>query len=265
MQVLKHGFVKYVDHMGSDSDIVNTARTCYDNVKKSDDETLLRYLMRHRHTSPFESSRLKLHIKMPIFVARQWARHRTAGFNEISGRYAPLPNEYETIDVNEWRLQSASNKQGSEGMLPPFGESYCLSEMTNQMMDASFHCYEYQLLKGISRELARTVLPLATYTEMIWWCDLHNLLHLLSLRLDNHAQYEIRMYAEAVAEIVKQYWPLTWKAFVDYRMEAVTLTRLDIEALKLYMSENEWEQVFTNKRERQEFINKADKLGVKVL
>ena len=261
-KVLKAGFVKYVDHMGSDEDIVNTARVCYDNKPSSDARTLLRYLLRHSHTSPFESSRLKLHVRLPIYVERQWARHRMAGWNEVSGRYTELPDDCDIPGPDEWRLQDQKNKQGSDGSCnnPHLSDSY--SSYTTQVQEA----YHYALSQGIAREQARTILPVSNYTEKIWWCDLHNLLHFLRLRLDSHAQYEIRLYAQAVADIVKKHWPLTWEAFVDYRLEAMTLTRLDIEALKCVLTSDDgsWKGVFTHVRERNEFVAKADKLGIKV-
>lgn len=213
--ILGHGFVRLVDVMGTDSSIVQAARVSYGAGTKtpSSDRSLIRYLLRNRHTSPFEMVELKFHIKLPIFVARQWVRHRTASINEVSARYSEMPNEM--YIPTQWKHQSTSNKQGS-------GDSVCptlnarATERVEKLFRQAFSTYSDLLASGIAREQARIVLPTALFTEWYWKIDLHNLLHFLRLRLDSHAQYEIRVYAEQIYAMVKERFPVSAEAFEDY-------------------------------------------------
>jgi len=268
LQVLDHGHVRLVDLMGDDQAIVQAARVSY-GLGKSEhsmkgepfesslgqtadvctvcgkellvgeesqhcpegDRRLIRYLSRNRHTTPLEMCEVKLHVKMPIFVARQWIRHRTANVNEYSMRYSPAIEEFYLIGVDGWREQSKSNKQGSEGKISAaMGRSF-----TEESKDAQMGLlkeYERKIRYGVAREIARCDLPLSMYTEWYWKIDLHNLLHFLGLRLDAHAQLEIRVYADAIAEIVKRWVPFTWEAFVDYRRDAHAFSRQEMNLLK---------------------------------
>ena len=233
--VLDLGFVQAIDYMGTDEDIVQAARVSYgpSTRKVHDDRGLLRYLMRHRHTTPFEMCEVKFRCKMPIFVARQWIRHRTANVNEMSLRYSEAPDEFYVPALEAVTLQSTTNKQGrdAETALPAEQQAAVIALMRARNDQAYA---DYQRLAGelgIARELARTVLPVSLYTQWIWKIDLHNLLHFLDLRLDPHAQIEIRVFAEAMAAFVQAWVPLAWEAFTDYRREAVPLSRLEARAL----------------------------------
>ena len=241
-EVLDHGFVRLVDYMGSDGAIVQAARVSYGNGTKHvrEDRGLIRYLVRHRHTSPLEMCEVKLHLKMPIFVARQWVRHRTANVNEISARYSILAREFYVPDAPAVCEQSTTNRQGRGDPLA-FGEATAARLAIETAATNAFDVYDSLLnsghthsesRKGISRELARSVLPVATYTELYWKIDLHNLLHFLSLRCDPHAQYEIRAYADAIADLVRAWVPLTWEAFEDYRLGAITLSRMATDCVR---------------------------------
>lgn len=265
--VLDQGFVQAVDYMGTDEDIVQAARVSYgpSTRKLHDDRGLLRYLMRHRHTTPFEMCEVKFRCKMPIFVARQWIRHRTANVNEMSLRYSEAPDEFYLPRLEHITLQSTTNRQGRDASDLP--------DNLRQRVQALLHARneevyaDYQRLAGelgIARELARTVLPVSLYTQWIWKIDLHNLLHFLDLRLDPHAQLEIRVFAEAMAEFVKAWVPQAWEAFVDYRREAVPLSRLEARALGLLLAGNPepaaCEQAGLKGRELQEFTAKLARL-----
>lgn len=235
VRVLDLGFVQPIDYMGTDIDIVQAARVSYgpSTRKVHDDRGLLRYLMRHRHSTPFEMCEVKFRCKMPIFVARQWIRHRTANVNEMSLRYSEAPDEFYVPALEQVTLQSTTNRQGRDAEAEVPLE---LREQVRALMTARHEqCYaDYQKLAGelgIARELARTLLPVSLYTQWIWKIDLHNLLHFLDLRLDPHAQVEIRVFAEAMAEFVQAWVPLAWEAFVDYRREALPLSRLEARAL----------------------------------
>ena len=232
---LDHGFVRLVDYMGDDAAIVQAARVSYGKGTKMvrKDRGLLRYLMRHRHSTPFEMCELKLHVKLPIFVARQWIRHRTANVNEISARYSVLDREFYIPRPEDMAMQSSSNRQGRGSVLPPEKAAAAL-ELLKRDAD---RCYtDYETLLGeeytLARELARMNLPVNLYTQWYWKVDLHNLLHFLSLRADPHAQYEIRVFADAIGELVADWVPLTWEAFQDYRMGGVFLSRQEAELLK---------------------------------
>ena len=238
-----HGNIRLLDVMGSDSDIVNAARVSYDGDQVADhskDQGLIRYLMRHRHTSPFEMAEMKFELKMPIFVARQWVRHRTANMNEVSARYTQLPNEMFVPD--KWSLQSTGNRQGREEESYPEDMQKAALRTIERFNDRAYAEYESLLGAGLTRELARGVLPLNTYTRFVWKMDLHNLMHFLKLRLDSHAQKEIRAYAEVIERLVALKFPLTYEAFVDYQRDAYTCSRMEIEVLTMMnveMSEQE--------------------------
>jgi len=224
IQVLDYGYVKYLDHMGDDGTIAMDARTSYDRRTPGEDRALLRRLMRDRHTSPFEMGELKVEMKMPIFVARQIVRHRTASMNEVSARYTQLPNEMFTPETV--MTQSKTNKQGSGG------EHHLSNEIKDSVMmhnSLSYNKYELFVEEDVSREQARAVLPLATYTKFVWKMDLHNLFHFLQLRLDPHAQYECRVYAEALWVMVQELFPISAEAFEDYRLYGVSLSRYEKE------------------------------------
>jgi thymidylate synthase (FAD) len=228
-KVLDHGFVRLVDHMPRedlDLSIVQAARVSYgDGTKTSRGEKgLIRYLMRHWHTTPFEMVEFKFHIKMPIYIARQHMRHRTASINEMSARYSVVPREYYVPNV--LRGQATVNHQGSEGV-----SEANVSDMKGQL-EKSFEVYDALLEDGCCREQARGTLPQSTYTEFYWKINLHNLMHYLQLRMDAHAQQEIRAYADAIFRLVEPLVPLTMQAFKDFRVDAVYLSGPEIEALK---------------------------------
>lgn len=247
-KVLDQGEIALLEFMGSDKEIVDSARISYSQktkVKtKTNDEILMRYLMRHGHMTPFEMAELKFYVKAPIFVFRQWHRHRTANINEMSGRYSELSNDFYT--PLKLRLQIKDNKQGS----------------TNQTISYSFNSFdksftEYQSLlnKGVTREQARIVLPLAVYSEMYWKCDLRNIFNFLKLRLDSHAQYEIREYAIAMSILVKEQFPLAYSAFKNYMLESITLSADEIESIRTKVHK-------LSGREQKEFKFKLKRLGL---
>jgi thymidylate synthase (FAD) len=232
--VLDDGFVALVDCMGDDGSVVQAARVSYGagTRKVSDDRQLIRYLLRHAHTTPFEMAELKFIVRVPMDCWRQWIRHRTASVNEYSTRYSLAIDAMQATAGDEWRSQAASNRQGSGDLLPvDTGHQHTAAERALQNQARTV--YEERLAAGIAREQARKDLPLSTYTEAYWKIDLHNLLHFLALRMDSHAQLEIRRYAETIGrEIVAPLFPLVWEAFLDYRMQAVRLTRLDQEVIR---------------------------------
>lgn len=231
--VLDDGFVCLVDAMGNDQAIVQAARVSYAAGTRpvSDDRTLIRYLMRHWHTTPFEMAEVKLLVRVPMDCWRQWIRHRMASVNEMSTRYSLAIDASQATPPDEWRLQATANRQGSEGFLDPaVGASLSAEEV--ELQAAARRVYQRRLELGIAREQARKDLPLSTYTEAYWKADLHNLLHFLQLRMDPSAQWEIRQYARTIGEqIVRPLFPLVWEAFLDYRLEAMPLTRLDRDVI----------------------------------
>lgn len=231
--VLDHGYIMLVDVMGDDDAIVQAARVSYaqGTRKSSNDRNLLRYLLRSRHTSPFEQARIKLEIKLPIFVERQWVRHRMASLNEMSARYSILPDEFYFPDEEDVRVQSTSNKQGRGELLDREATSAYLNSLRKTCANA-YTAYQQALTSGVTRELARCLLPVNVYTSKVWTMDLHNLFHFLALRMDSHAQKEIRDYANAIASIVKEWVPWAWEAFEDYRLGGMHLTRFEVKALK---------------------------------
>lgn len=303
--VLDRGFVRLVDYMGSDAAIVQAARVSYGKgtKKRSEDRGLIRYLMRHRHTTPFEMCEIKFHIKLPIFVARQWVRHRTANINEYSARYSILDKEFyvpdrtylekqqqrarhakaqsegqddlfqlsEEANLKSVGRQSETNKQGREHSIDEMEASEHLKAIDN-ISSRAYNVYQNLLnetaagaklnpnYSGIARELARIVLPTNYYSQFYWKIDLHNLLHFLSLRADEHAQHEIREYANAIERIVALWVPLTWEAFVDYRLNSVLLSRLETALVtKLLKGEGcTFEDSGLSKREWKELSKKLD-------
>jgi thymidylate synthase (FAD) len=235
--VLDDGFVCLVDVMGDDQAVVQAARVSYGEGTRqvSDDRGLIRYLLRHRHTTPFEMAEIKLLVRVPMDTWRQWIRHRTASVNEYSTRYSLAIDSAQRTSADEWRGQAASNRQGSSGLLPPeVGQQ--LSAEEARIQDEIRREYERRIELGVAREQARKDLPLSTYTEAYWKVDLHNLLHFLALRMDEHAQDEIRRYAKTIGEgIVQPLFPLVWEAFYDYRVQGMFLTRLDREVVQRLM------------------------------
>lgn len=259
---LDKGFVRLVDVMGNDSSIVQAARVSYGSGTKQvhEDRGLIRYLMRHSHTTPFEMVEFKFHVKLPIFIARQWIRHRMASVNEYSGRYSEMSSDFYVPDADQIRMQSSTNKQGSsdvtvDGM---FAEKV-RSSFDKAQSDANTQ-YTQLLFSGLARELARINLPVSNYTEWYWKIDLHNLFHFLRLRLDGHAQYEIRVYAEAIASIVKSAVPMAYEAFEDYVLRAGKFSRMELEVIRNLISglprQHELEEHGLSAREAREFLSK---------
>jgi len=309
LKVLDHGFVRVIDYMGSDSAIVQAARVSYGKGTKklSEDRGLIRYLMRHRHTTPFEMCEIKFHVKLPIFVARQWVRHRTANINEYSARYSIMDKEFYVPDrdyltthrqeageqasrekkltegqddlfrlfqdhnkqLNSVGRQSDTNKQGREVNID---EAEALDHLKTiaSISTRAYGVYERLLNQtmageklnpeyaGLARELARMVLPTNYYSQWYWKIDLHNLLHFISLRADQHAQHEIREYAKVIGDIVRQWVPLTWEAFVDYRLNGMFLSQLEAQVVrKLLKGEQcKFSETGLTKREWKELAQK---------
>ncbi len=235
--VLDHGFVRVIDYMGDDSAIVQAARVSYGKGTKAvqNDEGLIRYLMRHWHSTPFEMCEIKLHVKLPVFVARQWIRHRTANVNEYSARYSILDREFYIPAPEHLAAQSTVNNQGRGETLTGEEADRVLRLLTDDAMRAYDH-YEEMLSQdgqqGLARELARMNLPANVYTQWYWKVDLHNLFHFLRLRADPHAQYEIRVYADAICEVVKDWVPAAYGAFEDYRMGGANLSGKAIDCVR---------------------------------
>jgi len=244
-QVLDHGFVRVIDYMGDDSAIVQAARVSYGKGTKqiTNDRGLIRYLLRHRHTTPFEMCEIKFHVKLPVFVARQWIRHRTANVNEYSARYSILDREFYIPAPEQLAAQSVANRQGRGEVLQGDEAARVLA----MLRDDAAQCYDHyeEMLNedddgnprdpdrpGLARELARMNLPLNIYTQWYWKVDLHNLLHFLSLRADPHAQYEIRVYAEAMLDMVRRWLPIACEAFEDYAVGGAHLSRHGIDIVR---------------------------------
>ena len=228
IKCLDKGFVRLVDSMGGDNAIVQAARVSYGKgtSKVSQDRGLIRYLMRHRHTTPFEMVEFKYHCKMPIFVARQWVRHRTANINEYSLRYSEARDEFYYPDPENIQFQSALNKQGRLGEVSDDLKKK-VAKYFKEISDRSFEIYSELNNAGVARELARAVLPVNLYTEWYWKNDLHNLLHFIGLRSDSHAQYEIRVFSDAMATSVKKVAPFAWEAYQDYVVSGLQFTRVE--------------------------------------
>ena len=245
IEVLDHGFIRVIDYMGDDSSIVQSARVSYGKGTKkiSNDKGLIKYLMRHRHSTPFEMCEIKFHIKLPIFIARQWIRHRTANVNEYSARYSILDKEFYIPSAENLAAQSAINNQGRGDVLTD-DEASNVIQILKKDAEQTYSNYETLLNEssegniidesksGIARELARMNLTLNTYTQWYWKIDLNNLLHFLALRADDHAQYEIRVYADAMLDIVKKWVPLTYEAFEDYRIGGTELSAKEVNLMR---------------------------------
>ncbi|MBX3357463.1 MAG: FAD-dependent thymidylate synthase [Phycisphaeraceae bacterium] len=279
VRIHEHGFVALIDAMPrlvpqgqtADAAIVQAARVSYGQGTKkvSEDRGLIRYLLRHRHTTPFEMVEFKFHIAMPIFIARQWIRHRTANVNEYSARYSILPDRFYRPSLENVRKQSRSNRQGGEEKFvvspeAPADEVRTAEEFLT-FLDESEALYQKYLgltEKGVSREMARIALPVSVYTEWYWKCDLHNILRFLSLRMDAHAQSEIREYAGAMAALISPIVPITMEAWRDYELDSVHLTRLEIEAIRGQMAGRGGGIATDNKREAAEWDQKRARLGL---
>jgi thymidylate synthase (FAD) len=233
IRCLDKGFVRLVDSMGGDDAIVQAARVSYGKgtSKVSQDRGLIRYLMRHRHTTPFEMVEFKFHCKMPIFVARQWVRHRTANINEYSLRYSEARDEFYYPDPAQIQYQSALNKQGRAGKVPKKLTDKVLKYF-KEISEKSFDMYQELNEAGLARELIRAILPVNLYTEWYWKNDLHNLLHFIGLRSDSHAQYEIRVFSDAMAESVKKAAPHAWEAYQDYVVKGMRFSRIERSLLE---------------------------------
>ena len=272
--VLDHGFIRVIDYMGDDSSIVQSARVSYGKGTKkvSTDEGLIKYLMRHRHSTPFEMCEIKYHIKLPIFIARQWIRHRTANVNEYSARYSILDKEFYLPAKEQLAAQSQSNRQGRGDVI----QGKQAEEVLNILKDDANRTYDnYEKLLnerfdgtkidenkiGLARELARMNLTLNTYTQWYWKTDLLNLLNFLFLRADNHAQYEIRVYADKMLDTVKRWVPITYQAFMDYRVGAAEISSKGLSVIKSMISGKKVEQEGSglSKREWNELMEKLDR------
>ena len=273
IEVLDHGFIRVIDYMGDDSSIVQSARVSYGKGTKkiSNDKGLIKYLMRHRHSTPFEMCEIKFHIKLPIFIARQWIRHRTANVNEYSARYSILDKEFYIPSAENLAAQSAINNQGRGDALTE-DEASNVIQILKKDAEQTYSNYETLLNEssegniidesksGIARELARMNLTLNTYTQWYWKIDLNNLLHFLALRADDHAQYEIRVYADAMLDIVKKWVPLTYEAFEDYRIGGTELSAKEVNLMrKLLKGEKvSFEEEGLSKREWSELQRKFE-------
>ena len=273
IEVLDHGFIRVIDYMGDDTSIVQSARVSYGKGTKqiSNDKGLIKYLMRHRHSTPFEMCEIKFHIKLPIFIARQWIRHRTANVNEYSARYSILDKEFYIPSPENLAAQSATNNQGRGDALTT-EEASNVIDILRRDAEQTYSNYETLLNEnssgetiddnkaGIARELARMNLTLNTYTQWYWKIDLNNLLHFLALRADGHAQYEIRVYADAMLDIVRKWVPLTFAAFEDYRVGGTEVSAKEINLIKKLIKGEKvsFEEEGLSKREWAELQRKFD-------
>ena len=263
IEVHELGFVKLIGVMGDDTEVENAARISYGKGtrKVSQTRNLIRYLMRHKHTSPFEMCEVKFHLKLPIFVMRQLVRHRTANLNEYSGRYSVMSNEYYLPQADYLQKQSKTNNQGRNEVLPNKGS---LHFEFNRVYDTAQITYENLLEEDLARELSRIVLPVANYTECIWKIDLHNFFHFIRLRSDSHAQREIRDYSDAMYELVKPKFPLCCEAFEDYVRDAVTFSKHEMELIREAIWDGRGglqESEHLGKRETKEFLEKLEVKG----
>ena len=280
-KILDDGFVRVIDYLGSDQSIVQAARVSYGKGTKqvSQDRGLIRYLLRHRHTTPFEMCEIKLHIRIPMDAWRQWIRHRTANVNEYSTRYSLAIESAQTTNPDQWRMQSTDNKQGSSG----FFDTEIGKEMTADekfIHNKTREIYNKRVSQGVAREQARKDLPLSTYTEAYWKIDLHNLLHFLELRMETNAQLEIREYANTIGnEIVKRWAPIAWEAFEEYALNSKEFSGFELELLSLLANskideakqraiEYGWlkykNDELTFNMERWEFENKMNDLKIRI-
>lgn len=271
--ILDHGFVRVIDYMGNDNAIVQAARVSYGKgtKRKTEDRGLIHYLLRHSHTTPFEMCEIKFHIKLPLFVARQWIRHRTANVNEYSARYSILDKEFYIPSPEHLAVQSSVNRQGRGDTLSPEYARYVIDMLRGDAEQAYDHYEELLNEDGegnivdptkecLTRELARTNLSLNFYTQMYWKIDLHNLMHFLTLRADSHAQYEIRAYADLMIRLLERWVPLTYEAFIQYRKEATHLSKNALETVKKLLKGQQvtQEESGMTKREWQEFTERLD-------
>jgi len=273
--ILDHGFVGLVDSMGSDSAVVQAARVSYGAGTKqvNDDRNLIRYLMRHKHTTPFEMCEVKFHLKMPIFVMRQLVRHRTASINEYSARYSVMTDEFYIPELEQIQKQSTTNKQGREESEWFFNDKREVQHAFQRSFHNAYKEYTSLLGKednGLARELARSVLPVGGYTELYWKANLKNFLHMIKLRSDPHAQWEIQELANAMYNLVKDKFPQVCEAFEDYEQNAVTASRMEVDLLQALISKDKWNNLLEDhrtedaialkfnmgKREIREFIDK---------
>ncbi|MBX3379803.1 MAG: FAD-dependent thymidylate synthase [Phycisphaeraceae bacterium] len=276
INVLDHGFIALVDCMPrlvpqgqtADAAIVQAARVSYGQGTKklNEDRGLIRYLLRHRHTTPLEMVEVKFHVCMPIFVARQWIRHRTANVNEYSARYSILPDRFYTPNLDQVRKQSKANRQGGEELFRVHDDAQELKtaqEFVNYLDDVEGFYKRYLALteQGVSREMARIGLPVNMYTEWYWKCDLHNTLRFLALRMDSHAQAEIRVFAEAMLRLIEPLVPATVEAWRDYELGGLHLSRLEVDALTRLAAGSNPDLACDNARERSEWAEKLAKLG----
>lgn len=272
VKYLDHGFVGLIDTMGSDEAIVQAARVSYGSGTKGtrDDRALIRYLVKHRHTSPLEMCEVKFHLKMPIFVMRQHVRHRTANLNEYSGRYSVMSDEFYVPDKENLKPQSSINKQGREGKLISIEESMChntikrigrtnYNDYKSLLGENPEDNYNIEERQGLSRELARVVLPLNNYTELYWKIDLNNFFHYVKLRADYHAQWEIQELARAMYDLIKDKFPLSCEAYEDFIESAHTASRMEINLLKRIIDKKKWNDLLEDLRS-EEII--AKKYGI---
>lgn len=268
--VLDHGFVRVIDYMGDDAAICQAARVSYGRGTKSvqNDEGLIRYLMRHWHSTPFEMCEIKLHVKLPVFVARQWIRHRTANVNEYSARYSILDREFYIPEPSHVNAQSVVNNQGRGGVLEG-AEAARVLEILKSDSNRAYDNYEAMIAEtgpdgepqdGLARELARMNLPSNIYTQWYWKVDLHNLFHFLRLRADAHAQYEIRVYADAICNVVADWVPAAYRAFEDYRLGGATMSNTALECIRRMVKGEEVTQETSgmSKGEWREFMAVVD-------
>lgn len=268
IKCLDHGFVRLVDVMGDDGSIVQAARVSYGAGTKTvnEDRGLIRYLMRHKHTTPFEMVEFKFHIKLPIFIARQWIRHRTANVNEYSGRYSIMKDDFYVPDLDQIRPQSENNKQGRSDDTFSDEKAKAIQQKLGNVQKELYTEYETLLGEDLARELARINLPLSNYTEWYWKIDLHNLFHFLRLRIDSHAQYEIRVYGEALAGIVKEIVPHAWQAFEDYSLNSANFSKPELNAMRKLLEGSKVEdldldEIGLSKREFREFKLKLEQIN----
>jgi thymidylate synthase (FAD) len=246
LRVLDDGFVRVVDYMGGDTAIVQAARVSYGAGTKriSEDRGLIRYLMRHRHTTPFEMCEIKLHVRVPMDCWRQWIRHRTASVNEYSTRYSLAIDAAKSTSEGKWRRQSTQNRQGSEEAIDA-DTGTRLSRRERDLQRLAREVYDERIAAGVAREQARKDLPISTYTEAYWKVNLHNLFHFLALRMDVHAQDEIREYATLIGRQVVSVWcPLAWEAFVDYELESMHLSKLERQIVVLLSTGNSEKAIY---------------------
>lgn len=251
--VLDHGFVGLIDHMGNDAAVVQAARVSYGAGTKQvqDDRNLIRYLVRHEHTTPIEMCEVKFHIKLPIFVMRQLVRHRTASMNEYSARYSVMTDEFYIPELDQMQQQSTTNKQGREESDWGFEERRGAQHAFQRSYFNAYKEYTGLLGKdgdGLTRELSRSVLPVGGYTELYWKANLKNFLHMIRLRADSHAQWEIREYANAMYELAKPLFPEVCQAFEDYQQNCMRLSRMEIDLIKRLIDKDKWNDLVLDQR-----------------